>query len=194
MGTERSRVFEIACKCGSGTVTVDHCAPDHGWPTTTPEWYEKHLNCDACRKLYTLELRSNSLIYISKEELKHREELRLQYKETLNEFNSLAAVMDAKVGFAALLNAQGSVAAIYRLLTKMNYERCAIGTFRKHWRSAQHWVDNHVNERNIVEIFKSLDRDTEELDSWLYSLNELNIAISAPCAAVGPVIVSLTAL
>lgn len=155
MGTERDTVYENICKCGKGTFRIDFCTPDHGWPTSTPVWYESFIKCTSCELVYELQQHENHIVVVEKIEIKNRKHLADESGKRWRRLLSTAEVKNILKEFISLIERQPSKAAIHRLLKGADIEHSSLVTFRKNWRGAQHWVDLHVyysNFRNVMEV------------------------------------------
>jgi hypothetical protein len=82
--------------------------------------------------------------------------------------------------FEALLGAQRSVAAVYRVLSGAGLENCAEGTFRRHWQSPQAWTQNWATPKSLLQIFDVVGASTERLNAMLSELRVLEEHASQP--------------
>ncbi|MRS02432.1 hypothetical protein EG832_04280 [bacterium] len=116
MGTERDTVYKGPCICGKGLFVVDYCNPDHGWPTSTPFWYETSITCQDCNKLYDLIEQGNAITIVEKKELARQNKLKEQWYRLREDIMRLPEVKEIVRDFVTLLKRQGTMAATHRLL------------------------------------------------------------------------------
>lgn len=179
MGTDRSVEYQGPCLCGRGTFRIDDCEVDHAWPTATPQWYECRIECPACSERFSLQRKGN-LVLIEQSVLEER-----QCREQVARDKAAAILSDQEVRsvigqFEALLGAQRSVAAIYRVLSGAGLEHCAEGTFRRHWQSPQAWTKNWAKPKSLLQIFGVVGTSTERLSAMLSELRALEEHASQP--------------
>ena len=69
MGTDRSTEFRGPCPCGSGSLVIDFCSPDHSWPVAIPYWYETRFDCAKCSRTYELQQRGRTFVLVERAKL-----------------------------------------------------------------------------------------------------------------------------
>ena len=173
MGTDRSIEFQGPCLCGRGTFRIDDCEVDHSWPTATPQWYESQINCAECSERFSLQKRGNRFVLVENTILREREQRKQTVADRANSILSDENVRAAIHQFEGMLNAQRSVAAVYRKLNEAGLAHCTEGTFRRHWRNAHVWLEQHAKPNALVQIFEAINAPTNQLKSMLIELNAL---------------------
>ena len=191
MGTDRSIEFKGPCLCGRGTFRIDDCEVDHAWPTATPQWYECHIECPACSEQFSLQRKGNRFVLIEQSVLQEQQCRVLVAKDKAAEILSDQEVRSVIGQFEALLDAQRSVAAIYRVLRDTGLEYCAEGTFRRHWQSSQIWTKNWAKPKSLLQIFGVVGASTERLSTMLSELRALEEYASQPPEQYGEPIYAL---
>jgi hypothetical protein len=163
MGTERDTVYEGPCRCGKGKFRIDCCNPDHGWPTSNPFWYELFIKCEACKQVYQLKHHENCIVLVEKAEIIKKKLLADESNKRWKLLRSTSEVNKILKDFILLIERQRSMAAIHRLLTGAGLEHCSISTFRKSWRDAQHWVNNHLYSSNLPNIMRLVGNNSSNI-------------------------------
>jgi hypothetical protein len=157
MGTDRTTLYSKPCPCGQGQVTVDHCSPDHSWPTGS-EWYEKQLRCDACKEEYVLKEYRRHFFLESRQKHEADENMREQIQAAEREFMATSEIKRMLVEFQSMLDGVKSNASRWRILRQYGMTYSAQATFSKQWRGADHWIASHVISPNdIVKVHDMLD-------------------------------------
>lgn len=185
MGTDRSNEFSGPCPCGQGTVEVDFCSPDHGWPTSTPFWREAVIQCSDCSKKYVVEDRDGSFVFVKRAEIDKREALSKKayaIGSALLKGPKASRLIDL---FIALLEKQPSMAAAHRLLTGAGLEHSSVATFRREWHGAKAWVNSHVSASDLAEVMGLLGVKDQEIQITLLQIEELMEAASVRAPAYG---------
>jgi hypothetical protein len=193
MGTDRSTEFSGLCPCGNGTLQIDYCEVDHGWPTSMPTWYSGHLNCIECSKLYELRELSNGFYLVTKEELGDLESLSKNAHDLEKMLMSSPEINALKNKFVAYINSQKSVAAIYRVLSEFNLVSTAIGTFRNRWNGPENWLAGNLNSWNLNRICEALSTSSEPFSQVLGEIERMRSLASAEPKPFGEVIYKLNA-
>ena|SRR3990172_2621386 len=174
MGTERDTLFEGPCNCGKGSLRVDHCSPDHGWPTSTPFWYETSINCRDCEKRFELQRQGKHFVFVEKSEIAKRTALGEEAYKRGQALLRTPSVKKLLSSFIDMLNHQKSMAAVHRILRDASLEYSSIGTFRKRWAGAESWVKSYLSANDLPKVMKllhttdkaTLDEVKEIADLW----------------------------
>lgn len=185
MGTDRTIEHQGPCLCGHGTFRIDDCEVDHAWPTATPQWYECHIECPTCSERFSFQQKGNRFVLIEQSVLQER-----QCRKQIAKDKAAAILADQEVRsvigqFEALLGAQRSVAAIYRILSGAGLESGAEGTFRSHWESPQTWTKSWAKPKSLAQIFGVVGASTERLSTMLSELRALEEHASQPAEQHG---------
>ncbi len=153
MGTDRSRVYNGPCPCGSGKIEIDFCEPDHPWPTNST-WYEGRLDCRECDKKYRFFDQDHKFGLIKKQDFIEREKLCKNYRDAKDSFLASSQVREVIRKFINQLDSQPSKAAAHRFLGSHNLESESYSTFIKRWIGADKWIEQHLyGSVEIVETF-----------------------------------------
>jgi hypothetical protein len=187
MGTERDTVHEGSCLCGKGTFVVDYCNPDHGWPTSTPFWYETSIRCQECNKLYELVEQEKAIVIVEKAEIVNQKELVKQWHLLGNEIMQRPEVNEILRSFITLLRQHGTMAAIHRLLQGANLDYYSLATFRKKWLGPEKWVEGNISQGNLKTVMTLLTIKNDQVSEELARLDELWKAANEPLQSVGTV-------
>ena len=185
MGADRLNEFSGPCPCGKGTLEVDYCEPDHGWPTSTRFWYEASIQCLSCSKIYATEQRGRNFVLVERKDLEKSKAL---YNEassiaaTLMKTATVIALVDSLI---ALLEEQPSMAATHRLLCGAGLECSSVATFSKRWSGARVWVESHVSAANLYTIMGFLGSKDTEIEQTLSQIAELSKTANVPVPIVG---------
>lgn len=174
MGTERDTVYECPCMCGRGKFHIDFCNPDHGWPTSTPFWYEFFIKCTSCDQVYELQQYENHVVVVEKKEIEKKKQIA---DESHRRWKLLLGSLEVKKllkDFIFLIDSQRSLAAIHRLLTAARLDHSSIATFRRRWRSAQEWVDQHVYYSNLPDIMKLVGNNSNDILNEVCAIKKLS--------------------
>lgn len=185
MGTDRSNIHSDTCLCGKGTVKIDSCSPDHGWPTSNPHWYEHQIRCSTCSKTYEIEQRGKHFVYVERKELQKLEALsKKAYKlgEGLMIKKKVSKLLTSLVN---LLESQSSMAATHRLLCGANLEHTSINTFRRSWRGVESWVNSYVSHYNLDSVMSLLGVTDKDIEKTLSEINKLRKASNAKVPVYG---------
>src|SRR3972149_2483082 len=174
MGTERDTVYEDTCRCGKGKFRIDFCNPDHGWPTSTPFWYELFINCKSCNQVYELQQHGNHIVVVEKIEIEKKKRLTNESHRRWKLLLNTSEVKKILKDFILLIDSQRSMAAIHRLLTGAGIEHSSVATFRKRWRSAQDWVDHHIYYFNLPDIMKLVGNNSNEILNEVRAIKKLS--------------------
>jgi hypothetical protein len=174
VGTDRDTVFEGVCRCGSGSIRINHCEVDHGWPTATPVWYESSIHCRQCSATYEIERRGREFLLLKKNDLADIERWKTAASTRAEEIRSEPLVHTALAQFADLLTRQPSKVAIHHLLRDAGWEYSSIGTFRKHWKNAEAWIAQNIKSRDLPKVFATVQAPTGMLTDWLAELTALD--------------------
>jgi hypothetical protein len=185
MGTDRTTVFEGPCRCGNGTFQVDCCSPDHGWPVSTPFWYEPSIRCKECSEKYELQRQENLVVLVEKSGIRKRDQLLREANRIGQTLLSTPEVKSIVADFSRLLNRQVSKAAIYRLLCSVGLEYSSIGTFRKYWKGGEDWVKRHVSMYNLEQVMRVLNVENKAIQEKLKQIESLSEASKEPLPCVG---------
>ena len=172
MSTDRTNVFTGPCLCGSGTIEVDHCSPDHGWPVATPFWYEFRLQCDECRKVYELVKQGAQIVLVKKSDIEQRDNTRSTARQERDKFMETEIVQNVLDELVSALDDLPSMAAAHRLLAKHRLFYESIGTFRKGWNGGAHWVARHVSYYNLPNVLTLLGQENAELENAVAAISE----------------------
>lgn len=188
MGTERSVEFEGPCLCGKGRFEIDDCAVDHGWPTSRPQWYEPRINCPACRERFDLQKRGKAFVLVEQVNLRERR-AREEAVDRMAKRIMAHLEMEAVVAqLAAMLEAQPSVAAKFRLLRGAGLEDGTEGTFRRHWQGAGTWIRRTMRVALLERAFELVGASIEPIAPMLNELQQLEaLAKEEPPAFGQPV-------
>ncbi len=161
MGTERELEHECPCICGKGKFRIDFCNKDHGWPVSTPFWYEFDIQCKSCSQLYKLEQQDNSIVIVEKKEIEKRQQLAEEYYKRWQKLRMTSAVQKIIIDFVSILEQQPSMAAIHRLLSREGLESSSISAFRRNWRGANKWVESNIYFSKLKTIMKLVNNEDE---------------------------------
>ncbi|MBN2230875.1 MAG: hypothetical protein JW779_14905 [Candidatus Thorarchaeota archaeon] len=157
MGTDRIREYDCKCKCGKGTVEIDYCTPDHGWPTATPFWYEARLKCANCSVKYEIHQQDDDFVYVSKQDIADRKVLQAKVDAKNVTLLNSPRVQAMRSRLIQFLDSRPSKAAIHRTLQSIQLSSCTIQTFRKHWKGADEWLRFNFSVHTIPTFMKLLD-------------------------------------
>ena len=174
MGTERDTVYEGPCRCGDGKFHIKFCNPDHGWPTSTPFWYEFSIECKSCDQVYELQQHENRVVVVEKSEIEKEKKLADESHKRWKLLLGSSEVKKILKNFILFIDSQRSMAAIHRFLAARGLEHSSITTFRKHWRSAQDWVDKHVYYFNLPDIMKLVGNNSNEVLNEVRAIKKLS--------------------
>jgi len=163
MGTERDTVYEGPCRCGKGKFRIDYCNPDHGWPTSTPFWYELFIKCQACDRIYQLQHQDNYIVVVEKAEIIKKKQLSTESDKRWKSLLDTSEVKEVVNDFILLIESQRSIAAIHRLLTSARIEYSSISTFRKNWRGSEDWVKHHLYYFNFPNVMKLVGNNSSAI-------------------------------
>lgn len=191
MGTERSTEYEGKCVCGRGSYRVDDCSLDHGWPTSTPQWYETRIDCRHCNALYEIERRGKKFVLVERSKLKDREVLRHEAYVRGEALMASRSVQSALRAFESLLASQKSVAATCRLLKAARLTHYSEATFRNHWRNPAAWVKANIRADDLPRVFALLKVAPAELSQELSEIQSLAKAANVPIEPYGAPIYEL---
>lgn len=186
MGTDRSHEFTGPCICGNGTLEIEHCTPDHGWPVATQEWYETNISCASCRATYELQQLGKAFYLVAKTELAKieakKEELYAAEKKLLGEAKAVGVLS----ALAQLLDNQSSLAAAHRLLSSASLEHSSLATFRKRWGGGTAWVGAHISGYGVGKVLTLLDIHNPVLVSAVTHLEQLKMESNLPPTPIEP--------
>ena len=185
MGTDRSTEFEGPCACGAGTFHIDDCSPDHGWPTSTPQWYEASIRCPRCSKRYELVRRGKRFVLIDRADIAKAGERRAAAHEAAQVLLRQPGVIEAVTQYAEHLDGLPSMAAIRRQLVADGFMPESIVTFRQRWRGASGWLKARLRPWNLPAIYAALGRSADELNASLHELEQLDAAAAVEPTPVG---------
>jgi hypothetical protein len=174
MGTERDTVYEGPCICGKGKFRIDYCNPDHGWPTSTPFWYELFIKCQACDRIYELQHQGNHIVVVEKAEILKKKHLSDESDKRWKLLLDTSEVKKVVKDFILLLESQRSIAAIHRLLTSAGIEHSSISTFRKSWRGSQDLVKHHLYYFNLPNIMKLVGNNSSTILNEIHEIKTLS--------------------
>ena len=183
MGTERSIEYEGKCICGHGSYRVDDCSSDHGWPTSTPQWYEFRIDCCHCHALYEIERREKKFVLVERSKLRHREALRHEAYARGKALMATPSVLSALSALESLLKSQRSVAATCRLLKAAGLTDYSEATFRNHWSSPSAWVNGNIRADELPRVFALVNMDPKEITQ---ELSEIAALIKAANVSIEP--------
>lgn len=189
MGTERDTVYEGRCICGKGTFVVDYCNPDHGWPTSTPFWYEFSIRCQECKNQYELVEQEKSVVVVEKAEIVKQNELMKQWHRLGTEIMQHPEVKEILKSFVTLLKQHNSIAAIHRLLHGANLDYYTVATFRKKWLGPEKWVERNISTRDLPRVMGLLSNNNDKILKELAKLDELWKVAKEPLQTVRTVYV-----
>lgn len=170
MGTERDTVYEGPCRCGKGKFRIDYCNPDHGWPTSTPFWYEPFIECQDCKRLYELQNQENHIVVVEKAEIKKKEDLSIESYKRAKLLLDSPEVKIVVEDFISIIEKQRSKAAIHRLLTNAHIEYSSLSTFRNKWRDTHYWVKHNLNHGNLPKVMKLVGNTSNDI---LHEIQEI---------------------
>jgi hypothetical protein len=185
MGTDRDTVFEGACKCGKGFFQIDYCSPDHGWPTSTPFWYESSIRCITCRETFELQTQGNNIVLVEKSEVRKRQALAEESHKRGQDLFQTPEVRKLLNELTELLNKQKSAAAIHRLLQAADLEYNSVGTFRKRWNGSEAWIKGNVWVHNLPKVMKLLGSNDKVVMTEIKEIEKLSKESQAPPLPIG---------
>ena len=197
MGTDRSELARTPCPCGQGEIVVTHCEPDHPWPTKS-KWLETSLDCKSCRETYALEDRSGwndlgPVVLVECSEVAARAKRQAAYKSAAAELMSSPGVQNLVERFVRRLEAEPSVAALYRLLEANRLIVETEGTFRKKLKrlgEPEGWARDHAQYYfRLPDIIILLGSDEPAVAAAVARVKALSDAASAEIPIVGQPIV-----
>lgn len=191
MGTERSTEYEGKCICGHGSYHVDDCSPDHGWPTSTPQWYESRIDCHHCHALYEIERRGKKFVLVERSKLKHREALRHEAYVRGEALMATPSVQSALSALESLLKSQRSVAATCRLLKAASLTDYSEATFRNHWSNPSTWVEGNIQAHVLPRVLALVKMAPVEVTQELSEIAALTKAANVPIEPYGSPIYEL---
>jgi hypothetical protein len=191
MGTERSTEFEGKCICGHGSYRVDDCSVDHGWPTSTPQWYESRIDCPQCHTLYEIERRGKKFVLVERSKLNHREALRHEAYVRGEALMATPSVQSALHALEDLLKSQRSVAATCRLLKAAGLTDYSEATFRNHWSGPSDWVKGNIRDNQLPRVLPLVKMAPADVTQELSEIAALTKAANVSIEPYGPPIYDL---
>ena len=188
MATDRTTEYEGSCKCGSGLFRIDYCTPSHGWPTSTPYWYEAHIDCSNCAKKYDLIQQDQVFILVEQSETRECEHLRNEAQSLATKLMESPEVQNLLAKFIDFLEDEPSMAAVHRLLKKAGLEYYSVGTFRKHWLDAKNWVERNISDRQLPEVMAILSHHDKTISERIQRIEALREQADKPLTPIGDIV------
>jgi hypothetical protein len=185
MGTERDMVYEGPCICGKGIFAVDYCNPDHGWPTSTPFWYESSIRCQDCNKLYELIEQEKAIVVVEHKEIARQKKVMEQWHQLRDEIMQRSDVKEILMSFVTLLRRLGTMAATHRLLKGANLDYYSLATFRKNWSGPEQWAARNLSPNNLKTVMGLLGITNDQVLKEVTKLDDLWEAANAPLQSLG---------
>ena len=191
-----SVMVERPCPCGNGTVVVLDCMPDHPWARASQRFLKSSLDCNECAKVYLIEDRSRfdlgPVVIVERASVKAREQLLTKWHETGKEILASPKGKGLIQKFIDLLDAQPSMAAMYRILSANQFYVSSIAKFRKSVQGpggVADFVKRHHDASDFPRMIAALEMSDLELEKAVQDLDELWNAASAPLPIIGEPIV-----
>lgn len=191
-----SVITEKPCPCGNGAVEVLDCMPDHPWARASQRFLKSSMNCDECAKTYKIEDRSGSdlgpVVIVERSLDEAKQASIAQWHQSTKEIMASPAAEAIILELIGFLDAQASMAAMHRLLTKHGLCRDTIANFRKRVGGPggiSAFVRTNLKTSDIPSVMVLLETSDSELEKLVAGLNELWAAATAPLPIVGKPIV-----
>jgi hypothetical protein len=164
LGTERDEYGSGPCPCGSGTIEVDVCSPDHAWGGG--RWFEARLNCHGCRGTYSIydEFRGEMPKLVLRADIEKREKATAAWHAKRREIEATPQFQFAKAKIDQLVSKQPSMAAKYRVLQTAGLADRSLASFRKHPAYVVDATRVAHASRSLGFADANLDKMTEELE------------------------------
>lgn len=192
MGTDRSQEFTCPCVCGKGSLEIEHCTPDHGWPVARQEWYETNIACTSCRSIYELQQIGKAFYLVAKTELVKIEAKKGELHAAEKKLHGEAKAKGVLSALAQLLDNQSSLVAACRLLASASLEYSSLATFRKRWGGGTAWVYTHISGYSVGKVLTILDIHDPELESAVARLEQLMMESNLQPTPIEPPVYELT--
>ncbi len=192
MGTDRTKEYEAPCPCGSGTIIINSCTPDHPWPTKS-HWYESKIDCVICDSKYTIEEHYNQLGLVEKAEVESRKNRFINYNQYKVDFLSSKDCQDVIYEFINLLDSKPSIAAIHRFLITEKLINQTYGTFNKHWKGTEKWVKERITLRpeDVLKLSQILGFNNVYIEQYVIELKRLWNEYKKPLPFLGEKLIDI---
>lgn len=166
---------EIPCPCGKGLVVVTTTTPDHAYVTAYNTNHSVTIRCAPCSNIYVVD----GTRLVRRTDMAASREARSVYEKARKALDATPEMAELKRAFAEHLGPL-SVAATHRLLKVNGLESYEIGTFRKRWKGAEHWVEQHIGCRAVPKVLRLLNRTAPQLEAKLAELAALDVYPPVP--------------
>lgn len=185
MVTERTNEYSGTCPCGTGTLEIVCCSSDNGY-RVYPDSYETYVSCPNCREIYSIEQAGKAFHLVYKSELDQIARKKDQYWAEAAKLGDEARKKGIISEFAKMLDSQGSVAAVHRILKKSKLEHNAIATFRKRWTNGNNYLISNGSGQNVPKILAVLHTDDEAIKAAAAKLQALGEEAYAKPSVIQP--------
>lgn len=185
MGSDRSHEYSGPCACGAGKFEIDYCTPDHGWPVATREWYEPRIVCASCASKYELRQYGRKFHLVERSEIQGKEALRQELKAAVAALEAAAKAKGIDKEMAELLDAQKSMAATHRVLTRSGLSYESLPTLRKRWPGGIAWVERNFSGYSVAKVLKAIGKSSEPLEKQANAVDALRSKVDEDPKPIG---------
>ena len=148
-------------------------SPDHAWASVYSIHWDCTIECPTCQQVYVVDGADTAMRIVRRADTAAVMARRNAYDAARKQFMASPSVAALKRDFAAHLNGLKSVAAIFKCLEANGLAGYAIGTFRKQWQGAEHWVDQHIGIGNAGRVAGLLGQNTTAFAAQLAQIEAL---------------------
>jgi hypothetical protein len=173
MGTDRYEVFSEPCECGQGKYVVDECSPDHGYPTSSPFWYEGYVACKVCREHFTVEQEGRDMLLVENAAIEENRRRSHASMEAVKALRARSDVEELLKRFAAKLDTFPSKAAIWRYLGGLGFHVPSQSKFAREWAGGERWLARWISVKDIRRVLDALGADEPELRGEIARIEEI---------------------
>jgi hypothetical protein len=191
MGTDRNEIYNSACPCGSGRITITRCTPDHGWSSARRQRLDSRIECAACAERYDIRDEASGIHLALTSEIERHKTADAERNKQFDRLKE--AVWQSEGAMSAVvpyLNSFSSAAAAHRQLSKTI--TCGpLTDFREHFRKrncSPAWVKRHVQFWDFIKLVRLAGRGTEHIDALVAEFQK--IPKPAPVSLINPPLVS----
>ena len=187
------------CPFGAGKIRVDITYRDTDWGMADQSW-EGVIECDACASRYAFVGAGRGIDVIRHEEKLRCDSLLNVAGRSLDAAMASSEVVAVIKNLARELDALPSVAARYRLLSRLGLETATLPTFRKHIRgvSSQRWLEWQLpkdgpasrNLKRLLPVFEHFAIDAGFIKRYLAeaeALRDQAFEMLQPVMSLGPI-------
>jgi hypothetical protein len=170
--TERTSEYSGACACGAGTLEIECCSSDNGY-RVYPDFYETYVKCAECRRIYDIEQVGKAFHLVHRSEIEQIASKKEEYWVEAAKLGDEARQKGIISGFAKMLDSQGSVAAVHRILKRSGLERGSVATFRKYWRNGSDYLGTNGSGQDIPKILTVFNTEDATIKAAAAKLHAL---------------------